>query len=231
MHPGFRPPGPRQPASRWWRGRDPHQAGGNGMLDTLGEVLPASARRFRDKTALVVGDRKFSFSELNELSSRLANSLRGIGVEAGDRITLYAPNSWEWVVSYYAIHELGAVANPINAMLTPEEGRLRRRGLRGEGAHRLAREGRAAARAARQWRGEPPAATRVPAEAGGFARSSSSATALRRPARAPSTSCSPRGARTCRSPRCRPTRSRPSATPRAPPDIPRERCTATGTSS
>ncbi|HWL73420.1 MAG TPA: AMP-binding protein, partial [Burkholderiaceae bacterium] len=28
---------------------------------------------------------------------------------------------WEWVVSYYAIHKLGAVANPINVMLTPDE--------------------------------------------------------------------------------------------------------------
>ena len=91
------------------------------MLETLGEVLPASARRFGDKTALVSDGRRFSFNELNQLSNRLANSLRGIGVEAGDRVTLYARNSWEWVVSYYAIHKLGAVANPINVMLTPEE--------------------------------------------------------------------------------------------------------------
>ncbi len=91
------------------------------MLETLGEVLPAAADQFGDKTALVAGDRRFSFTELNELSNRLANGLRGIGVEAGDRVTLYAPNSWEWVVSYHAIHKLGAVANPINVMLTPEE--------------------------------------------------------------------------------------------------------------
>ena len=91
------------------------------MLETLGEVLPASARRFGDKTALVTGGRRYTFNELNELSNRLANGLRGVGVEAGDRVTLYAPNSWEWLVSYYAIHKLGAVANPINAMLTPEE--------------------------------------------------------------------------------------------------------------
>ena len=91
------------------------------MLETLGEVLPASARRFGDKTALVAGGRQLTFNELNELSNRLANGLRGIGVEAGDRVTLYAPNSWEWVVSYYALHKVGAVANPINAMLTPEE--------------------------------------------------------------------------------------------------------------
>ncbi len=91
------------------------------MLETLGEVLPAAADQFGDKTALVAGDRRFSFTELNELSNRLASGLRGIGVEAGDRVTLYAPNSWEWVVSYHAIHKLGAVANPINVMLTPEE--------------------------------------------------------------------------------------------------------------
>ncbi|MCE2520106.1 MAG: long-chain-fatty-acid--CoA ligase [Alphaproteobacteria bacterium] len=91
------------------------------MLETLGEVLPAAADQFGNKTALVAGDRRFSFTELNELSNRLANGLRGIGVEAGDRVTLYAPNSWEWVVSYHAIHKLGAVANPINVMLTPEE--------------------------------------------------------------------------------------------------------------
>ena len=91
------------------------------MLETLGEALPASARRFGDKTALITGGRSFSFHELNQLSNRLANGLRGIGVEAGDRVTLYATNSWEWVVSYHAIHKLGAVANPINAMLTPEE--------------------------------------------------------------------------------------------------------------
>ena len=91
------------------------------MLQTLGEMLPAAAQRFGDKTALVFGGRRFSFRDLDGLSSRLASGLRGLGVEAGDRVTLYAPNSWEWIVSYYAIHKLGAVANPINAMLTEEE--------------------------------------------------------------------------------------------------------------
>ena len=61
------------------------------MLQTLGEVLPAAARRFGGKTALVFEGRRFSFRTLDELSSRLASGLRGIGVEAGDRVTLYAP--------------------------------------------------------------------------------------------------------------------------------------------
>jgi long-chain acyl-CoA synthetase len=35
--------------------------------------------------------------------------------------TLYAPNSWDWIVSYYGALKTGAVINPINVMLTPAE--------------------------------------------------------------------------------------------------------------
>ncbi len=91
------------------------------MLESLGEVLPAAARQFGDKTALVFDGRSFSFNELEEKSNRLANGLNAIGVEAGDRVTLYAQNCWQWIVSYYAIFKIGAVANPINVMLTPKE--------------------------------------------------------------------------------------------------------------
>ena len=70
------------------------------MLDSLGQVLPHAARAFDDRTALVIDGRTFSFRELDELSSALAASLVRLGVKPGDRVTLYAPNSWEWIVSY-----------------------------------------------------------------------------------------------------------------------------------
>jgi long-chain acyl-CoA synthetase len=91
------------------------------MLNALAEILPAGARRYGSKTALVCGDRSFSFTELCNLSGQMANALRGLGVAAGDRVTLYSQNCWEWIVSYYAISRLGAVINPINVMLTPDE--------------------------------------------------------------------------------------------------------------
>ena len=91
------------------------------MLQTLGEVLPAAARQFGDKRALVSEGRAFSFNDLDEKSNRLANGLLAIGVEAGDRVTIYSHNCWQWIVSYYATHKIGAVANPINVMLTPDE--------------------------------------------------------------------------------------------------------------
>ena len=90
-------------------------------MDTLGELLPMAAKQFGGKNALVADGQVVSFHELDEKSNRLANGLNGIGVEAGDRVTLYSQNCWQWIVSYYAIHKLGAVANPINVMLTPDE--------------------------------------------------------------------------------------------------------------
>jgi len=91
------------------------------MLTHLGEIAGHAAQRFGAKTALVVGERQLSFAELDRLACRLANGLAAKGVEPGDRVTLYAQNCWEWVVSYFGIAKTGAVVNPINVMLTPEE--------------------------------------------------------------------------------------------------------------
>ena len=91
------------------------------MLETLSEVLPTGAKKFGDKIGLICGDLSFTYNELCDVSGQLANSLRGLGIGQGDRVTLYAQNCWEWITSYYAIARLGAVVNPINVMLTPEE--------------------------------------------------------------------------------------------------------------
>ena len=91
------------------------------MLDSLGQVLPHAARAFGDRTALVIDGRSFSFRELDELSDCAGGEPRRMGIRPGDRVTLYAPNSWEWIVSYYGALKTGAVINPINVMLTPAE--------------------------------------------------------------------------------------------------------------
>jgi long-chain acyl-CoA synthetase len=91
------------------------------MLDSIGRIPAEAAERFGDKPALITPGRQLSFHELNALSNRCANALVGLGVKAGDRVTLYSGNSWEWIVAYYGALKAGAVINPINVMLTPEE--------------------------------------------------------------------------------------------------------------
>jgi long-chain acyl-CoA synthetase len=91
------------------------------MVRTIADILPQAARKHGDRVALIIDSRRFSFRELDELSNRVANGLVSSGVQPGDRVSLFGPNSWEWLVSYYGIVKVGAVVNPLSSMLTADE--------------------------------------------------------------------------------------------------------------
>jgi long-chain acyl-CoA synthetase len=91
------------------------------MNSALGDVLPAAAAKFGAKIALIVGDTALSFQRLDELSTRIACALAGLGLRAGDRVSLCAGNCWQWVVAYYGALKAGAIVNPLNSMLTQDE--------------------------------------------------------------------------------------------------------------
>ena len=86
-----------------------------------GDIIPFAAARHPDKVALITATRTLTFAELDDLSSRAASGLRARGVGPGSTVSLYGPNSWQWVVAYHAVLRAGAVVNPINVMLTPPE--------------------------------------------------------------------------------------------------------------
>ncbi|MGQ0575557.1 MAG: class I adenylate-forming enzyme family protein [Pseudonocardia sp.] len=84
-------------------------------------ILPGAAARFGDKAALVTATRTLSFRELHAESDRVAAGLAQRGVRPGQPVSLYAQNRWEWIVAYHGALKAGAVVNPVNVMLTPEE--------------------------------------------------------------------------------------------------------------
>jgi long-chain acyl-CoA synthetase len=88
---------------------------------TIDQILPGTAKRLPGKIALIFGERTISYGELECLTNQAANGLKALGVSKGDRVTLFAPNSVEWVISYIGIAKAGGVLNPVNAMLTAEE--------------------------------------------------------------------------------------------------------------
>src|SRR5580700_2584854 len=87
----------------------------------LGMIVARSAERYGPKPALVADGRTFTYQDLHDLCDRVAAGLHELGVRHGDRVSLYSPNRWEWVVAYHGALRAGAVVNPINVMLTPEE--------------------------------------------------------------------------------------------------------------
>jgi long-chain acyl-CoA synthetase len=87
----------------------------------LGMIVPHAAQRFGSKPAVIAAGRTLTYQELHEQCDRVDGGLQQLGVRPGDRVSLYSLNRWEWVVAYHAALRAGAVVNPINVMLTPEE--------------------------------------------------------------------------------------------------------------
>ena len=92
-----------------------------GPLLTTPAVLDRVARDFADHDAIVTADRTFTFAELREEVRRAGAAIAGLGVTPGDRVAIWCPNTWHWVVACLAIHYAGSVLVPLNTSYTAEE--------------------------------------------------------------------------------------------------------------
>jgi acyl-CoA synthetase (AMP-forming)/AMP-acid ligase II len=104
------------------------------VLQTIPQVVRDAAERFGDREGIVDGDIRLSFRELAAEIERAACALIASGVEAGERIAIWAPNAYEWAVASFAIHSVGAVVIPINTRFKGDEAAYV---LEAAGAHRL----------------------------------------------------------------------------------------------
>jgi acyl-CoA synthetase (AMP-forming)/AMP-acid ligase II len=80
----------------------------------VGDSLTRTAARHPGRTAVVDGDRRWTYRELNTWVNRLAHGLAGRGYERGDALALASGNSAEFLATYYACAKLGLVCVPIN---------------------------------------------------------------------------------------------------------------------
>jgi amino acid adenylation domain-containing protein len=78
------------------------------------QFLKESARRFGEKTALITGGERFTYSELDLAAERLAAALSRRGVERGNRVVIFMNNSWQAVVAIFGVLKAGAVLVTIN---------------------------------------------------------------------------------------------------------------------
>jgi len=87
----------------------------------IGDLLRRSAARYPAKTAIVYGDLRQSYADLDRTVNRTANALAARGVGKGDRFAILSHNNHAFVVAYFALARLGAISVPINFMLGPGE--------------------------------------------------------------------------------------------------------------
>jgi acyl-CoA synthetase (AMP-forming)/AMP-acid ligase II len=90
---------------------------------TIPAALARAAQRFGDDEAVVTPEVRLTFVELAGRVERAAGVLLGRGVEPGDRVAIWAPNSPEWAVGSLAIHSIGAVLVPLNTRFKGDEAR------------------------------------------------------------------------------------------------------------
>ncbi|WP_420436854.1 FadD3 family acyl-CoA ligase [Candidatus Poriferisocius sp.] len=92
-----------------------------GSWNTICELVDDAARRFPDLEALVDGDVRWTFPELRDRIRASARALMASGIEPGDRVAVWAPNIWEWVVAGLGIHLAGGVLVPVNTRFKGRE--------------------------------------------------------------------------------------------------------------
>jgi HIP---CoA ligase len=90
---------------------------------TTPRLLHSSAERFSAREAIVdVSDgRALSFAGLATATHDAARAFLAMGVERGDRVAIWAPNVWEWVVAALGLHSAGAVLVPLNTRFKGRE--------------------------------------------------------------------------------------------------------------
>ncbi|SEH39391.1 long-chain acyl-CoA synthetase/feruloyl-CoA synthase [Halobacillus karajensis] len=87
----------------------------------LSELLAYQSRKYPKKEGIVTPKECLTYAEWNDQVNQLARALTRLGIQAGDKVMIHMPNTKEFVVSYFAIHRLGAVVVPVNARLVRSE--------------------------------------------------------------------------------------------------------------
>jgi long-chain acyl-CoA synthetase len=84
-------------------------------------TLEDTASEIPHKEAIVLGDRRISYGELDETSNRVANGLLDLGMKKGRHVAILMSHSPEWVINYFGVIKGGGIAVLLNTALKAPE--------------------------------------------------------------------------------------------------------------
>ncbi|MBV7483219.1 AMP-binding protein [Bordetella sp. BOR01] len=88
---------------------------------TFPALLAEQALRYGPREAVVGSGQRLTYAELHTEVLRVARGLLNLGVRRGDHVAILMNNRPEWIVSFLAIHQVGAVVVALNTWATPRE--------------------------------------------------------------------------------------------------------------
>ncbi len=87
----------------------------------LASLLENSAEQYGDREAVVLGDRRLTYAQVNGAANQVANLLVSRGIKPGDKVALSCPNLPYFPIVYYGILKAGATVVPLNVLLKGRE--------------------------------------------------------------------------------------------------------------
>ncbi|MCP5165612.1 MAG: AMP-binding protein, partial [Pseudomonadales bacterium] len=88
---------------------------------TLPQVVAEAAAVYGERVAITDGAVRLSYTELNQSRIQAARAFVAAGVEKGDRIAIWAPNIYQWVIAAIGAQSVGGVLVPLNTRLKGAE--------------------------------------------------------------------------------------------------------------
>ncbi len=84
-------------------------------------MVLSAGERFGDAEAIVDGQLRLTFTELTERVRRAAGAFASAGIEKGDRVAIWAPNSAQWIIAAFGLLTAGGVLVPVNTRFKADE--------------------------------------------------------------------------------------------------------------
>jgi HIP---CoA ligase len=88
---------------------------------TIPEMVLSAADRFGDAEAVVDGPLRLTFTEVVERIRCAAGAFADLGIDKGERVAIWAPNSAEWIIAAFGLLTAGGVLVPVNTRFKAEE--------------------------------------------------------------------------------------------------------------
>jgi HIP---CoA ligase len=99
----------------------PEEEPANHMWRTIPEMVLSAADRFGDAEAVVDGPLRLTFTELVGRIRCAAGAFADLGIDQGDRVAIWVPNSAEWIIAAFGLLTAGGVLVPVNTRFKTDE--------------------------------------------------------------------------------------------------------------